>query len=236
MGGMNITLSPDLDLTYPLAATGRLALPGTDSSQRAGKGSQVPYRRVPLVQGTPAWLEWRSHGIGASDAPTLMGENPFATRDWLMRNKLANGTPRPGKGRRAGDNRMALGVSLEPEARAYYCRTVGERLEPVCLESTERPWLRASLDGLSAEGDRVVEIKCGQAAYAHTVLTGQPPEYYYGQLQHVLAVTGLSAIDFVCYFPPLSPICITIQRDDGYIEQLLRKEEAFWNELTRRRA
>ena len=131
---------------------------------------------------------------------------------------------------------MALGLRLEPEARAYYGRTVGEGVEPVCLESTERPWLRASLDGLSAEGDRVVEIKCGRGAYWRTAQTGQPPEYYYGQLQHVLAVTGLSAIDFVCYFPPESPICVSIQRDDAYIAELLKKEEAFWNELTRRRA
>ena len=34
---------------------------------------------VRLTQGTAEWLEWRNNGIGASDAPTIMGENPWIT-------------------------------------------------------------------------------------------------------------------------------------------------------------
>jgi len=37
----------------------------------------MPYQEVDLIQNTPEWEEWRFTGIGASDAPAIMGENRF---------------------------------------------------------------------------------------------------------------------------------------------------------------
>ena len=39
----------------------------------------LPYKIIILQQGTFKWLEWRSQGIGASDAPAIMGANPINT-------------------------------------------------------------------------------------------------------------------------------------------------------------
>jgi predicted phage-related endonuclease len=91
--------------------------------------------------------------------------------------------------------------------------------------------MRASLDGLSADGQHVIEIKCGRAAYWRTATTGRPPAYYVAQLQHILAITGLPEIHFVCHFPPLQPICLMIERDDAYIAKLVQAEEEFWSGL-----
>ena len=37
----------------------------------------LPYTIIDFEQGTSKWLHWRHEGIGASDAATVMGENPW---------------------------------------------------------------------------------------------------------------------------------------------------------------
>lgn len=154
-----------------------------------------------------------------------MGETPYKIASELLREKLM------GEVRKVDTPQVALGVALEPKARRAYCQSSGAAVEPACVQSKRHPWLRASLDGLSEDGQRVIEIKCGRAAYWRTATTGQPPTYYRAQLQHILAITGLPTIDFICDFPPLEVICLTIERDERYIEQLLEKEAAFWSKL-----
>jgi putative phage-type endonuclease len=188
-----------------------------------------PYTVVDLDQRSPLWLQWRLEGIGASDAPTIMGESPYRSRQALLREKTC-GECEPENGY------MSRGVALEPVARRHYERLVGVRVKPVCLQSTAYGWLRASLDGLSTDGSRVVEIKCGQAAYRLASTTGQPPGYYVGQLQHILAVTGLPEIDFVCYLPGRPVVHLPVPRDEGYIRSLLAAEREFWALVLRERA
>lgn len=185
-----------------------------------------PYEIIELIQGTREWLAWRRTGIGASDAPTIMGENPWKDPHQLLREK--RGVPREG-----GQNEaMRRGTRLEPEARKCYENRVGFSVSPVCLQSTLHQWLRASLDGLSSGGSSVVEIKCGESVYRKTASSRRAPTYYYGQLQHILAVTGLGSIDFWCYLPRRSPVLVPVARDDNYIERLLDAEAQFWQQVT----
>lgn len=188
-------------------------------------GLNRPYSIVSLTQGTKEWLEWRHQGIGASEAPTIMGENPWKWPDQLRIEKkraVREGTQ---------NEAMATGTALEPVARAHYCSTVGMVVEPACLQSLEHDWLRASVDGITADGQRVVEIKCGQSVYRKTAGSRRAPDYYYGQLQHILAITGLPVIDFLCFFPPNPPLLIEVRRNDAYIQKLLAAEKAFWQRL-----
>jgi len=181
------------------------------------------YTRITLQQGTPAWREWRRQGIGASDAPTIMGENPYKSRMALLSER------RLPDHKDALNQAMAVGIKLEPHARLHFFQTTGISMEPACVQNSTRDWLRASVDGLSSNGDRVLEIKCGRSAYQRTYQTGSPPHYYYGQLQHVLAVTGLDYIDFLCFLPPCKPIHLTVKRNEEYIERLLEAHLEFWN-------
>ena len=41
-----------------------------------------------LEQGSAEWLDWRRGVIGASDAATIMGENPWASARRLLEEKL----------------------------------------------------------------------------------------------------------------------------------------------------
>jgi putative phage-type endonuclease len=184
-----------------------------------------PFHVVDLEQGSEAWHAWRRQGIGASDAPTIMGENPFKSLSSLLREKRA---PVRDRSQSAA---MAIGTQLEPVARQAYVERTGRMVEPACLQSTSHDWLKASLDGLAAGHDAVVEIKCGQSAYRIATQTGAVPPYYFGQLQHILAVTGLDAIDFWCYWPGHLPLLIEVPRDDVYITLLLQRERDFWNQI-----
>jgi len=178
-------------------------------------------------QGTREWLEWRHKGIGASDAPVVMDENPWKTVDALLRDKC-------GQVKESRQNAaMARGTRLEPEARRAYIEKTGNQVFPACLQSNQYDWLRASVDGISADGSRAVEIKCGDSAYAHTEACGSPPDYYYGQLQHIMAVAGLASIDFWAYLPEYGGILVPVQRDSQYIERMVLAEYEFWEQVQR---
>ena len=153
------------------------------------------YTVIQLQQGTVEWHEWRSNGIGASDAPAIMAENPWKNASLLMSEKL--GTAK----KFAGNAATARGTALEPEARKRYELVRNVRVEPACLQSVRYEWQRASVDGLELNGSAVVEIKCGESVYKKTAATRQVPFYYVGQLQHILAVTGLPCIDFFVIYP-----------------------------------
>jgi len=183
------------------------------------------YKTVELVQGTPEWRLWRDGGIGASDAPTIMGENPWCRPDRLLLEKV-------GKVRGfAGNALTARGAALEPHARMHYETLRRIKVAPRCLQSERMEWMRASVDGLSEQGNVVVEIKCGDSAYQRTTRSRQVPEYYVGQLQHILAVTGLPEIDFFCWLPEMPPITLCVKRDERYIARMIKVEKEFWRKV-----
>ena len=186
--------------------------------------TNMSYTIVNLQQGTTAWLEWRAKGIGASDAPVIMGENPWKSASQLLQEKCGGKAPR----RNAA---MVRGTALEPEARRSYETKVGICVVPACLQSVRYEWLRASVDGLATDGSIVVEIKCGESVYRESSRSQAVPDYYYGQLQHILAITNHRSIDFYCYLPKRPEVHLRISRDDSYIKRLLEAESLFWQKI-----
>jgi len=195
-----------------------------DTPSRDSEVESFQYRIVDVTQGTRAWLSWRNQGVGASDAPAIMGENPWKSRAHVLKEKLSGQSFSPNKA-------MAWGTALEPEARNRYQQLTGIVVRPVCLQSTRFDWLRASVDGLARDGTSAVEIKCGKSVYDHASSTHQVPRYYFGQLQHILAVTGLSRIDFWCYLPGRPEVRLCVDRNDNYIQRLIEAEQRFWQEF-----
>jgi len=188
----------------------------------------MSYTIVNLQQGTKEWLEWRSQGIGASDAPTIMGENPWKSAAYLLQEKCGGKTYSPNAA-------MARGTALEPEARKCYETKVGILVVPACLQSLKYEWMRASVDGLATSGTAVVEIKCGESVYREASTSRAVPDYYYGQLQHILSITNLQSIDFYCYLPEWPEVLLCIPRDDSYIKRLINAEYMFWQKIRKNR-
>ncbi len=180
---------------------------------------------IPLVERTPEWWAWRRGGIGSADAAIVLGQHRSRTAESLLREKQ---NPPADPPRSFARERSA---AMERQARRHYCRTTGLTVVPTCVQSLARPWQRASLDGLSADGLHAVEIKCGKSNYDSVVSRGQPAAHHLPQLQHILAVTGLPAVDFWCFCPPRPPLRLSIARDEAYLARLLAAEEAFWRRL-----
>jgi putative phage-type endonuclease len=178
-----------------------------------------------LEQGTDAWRNWRKKVIGASDAPTIMGENPWSESDYLLREKL--GRVAEFKGNAA----TREGNALEGEARRKASAYLGIHFDPSIIQDGFHPFLAASLDGVSEDASYILEIKSGVKSYAHTQRTGQPPEYYYAQLQHILMISGLESLYYASYRPHEELIVLEIGRDDPYIEHMLESEIRFVKKL-----
>ncbi len=191
---------------------------------------------VALTQGSADWLRWRHDGIGASDAPALMGQNPWRSPQALFAEKVA--PPRYGFARPArvapvvadlfGAAPVREDNGLEAQARRLYRQQHGSDVAPHCLVSVERPWQRASLDGIDLAAGRLLEIKCGSATYAEVARSGRVPGHYVGQLQQTLAVTGWDSIDFWVWLPGRPPLLIPERRDEVYIDALNTRGADFW--------
>ena len=178
---------------------------------------------VDLEQGTPQWLAWRRAGIGASEAPVIMGLSPWCTPTllWLRKRGLAP--------EQASNPRMARGHALEPIARTRYELMRNEIMTPAIAESREFSFIRASFDGLSLSGDLVLEIKCPGERDHTTALNGTVPQKYIPQIMQQLYVAEADVCDYVSYDGINAPVILRVNRDQPYIDRLVDELQRFWD-------
>jgi len=196
-----------------------------NNSSWANISNNQGYKIINLTQGSKEWLKWRSKGIGGSDVPTIMGENPWKSRNYLIQEKLGN------KKIWGGNQATSQGQKYEPIIRAQIEKDLGLSIIPLCIQSRKNRWMRASLDGITHKGDKVIEIKFGKKVYSHVHQNNAPPEYHNGQLQHIIHLTGLDAIDYYCGAIDQPTIHLSIKKDELYIEKMLENEHLFIKEL-----
>ena len=181
-----------------------------------------------LEQGSREWHAWRKGVIGASDAPKIMGENPWGSRSSLLDEKL--GLVREFQ----GNAKTREGNSLEGDARKSLETKFKIKLKPTIVQDSKEPFLAASLDAISRDHENLFEIKAGVKAYEHTKMTNSVPDYYIGQLQHMLMVTEMESLTYAVYRPDKPLLTLEIYRNDGYIKRLRKKEKEFVQELVNR--
>ena len=175
-----------------------------------------------LQQNTPEWHVWRQQGLGASDAPVIMGEAAFKTPRMLWSIKTGRVQEEaPGPAARRGRG-------LERVARLAYEREVGIQMEPLCLVHDQLEWMRASLDGLSFDGSTVLEIKCPtNVRDQDAAKAGSVPPHYYAQLQHQLEVARAEELHYWSFDGSMGSL-VRVRPDGDYLKRLLDAEAAFW--------
>jgi putative phage-type endonuclease len=181
-----------------------------------------------LKQNTPEWHRWRLEGIGASDAPVVMGEAPFRTRRflWSVKTGLAKESAVGPAARR--------GRALEHTARSAYERYTGIQIKPLCLVHDGLKWMRASLDGLSFDGTIALEVKCPWGNRDRAALReGRIPHHYYAQVQHQLEVLGVEELHYWS-FDGRAGTLVKVRHDREYVAKLLEAETAFWLRVVER--
>ena len=138
---------------------------------------------VKLVQGSPEWHAHRAQYRNASETAIVMGESPWQTPYQLW--ELRSGRRQP-----EVNAAMARGTALEPQARAAYEQLTGNVMQPLVLVEGD---YSASLDGLTFEGDLLLEIKCPvkgkESVLWQQVARGEIPAHYRWQLEHQFLVS-----------------------------------------------
>lgn len=184
-------------------------------------------KEIYLEQGTDDWLAWRSGRAfvdifgeihSAIDGPRITatagsvcgGHSPFATPHELWGEMLGL------RKRQVANFVMLRGSAMEPKARKAYTDFVGEEYEALCIQSTDTPWIAASLDGVDLLRTRGVEIKCPMSEATHDLARlGEVPIYYRDQIlwQMLASDNQIKEIDYFSFAPKIGfadPITVQI--------------------------
>ncbi len=173
-------------------------------------------------QGTSDWLEMRQNFLGSSDSPIIMEASPFKTLNELWEEKLGlRATVVPNAA-------MQRGLDLELHAREEFEKMTGIVTFPRVIFHPTIDYLVASLDGMSEDGEHIVEIKCPGKVDHALALKGKVPDKYIPQLMHQLEVSGLDMIHYFS-FDGEKGVVIKVKRDQAYIDVMLEKEREFWD-------
>jgi len=167
------------------------------------------------------WLEERKKGIGGSDAPVVLGLNPWKSRMDLWLEKT-------GQYEEQVDNEaMYWGRTLEDVVAREFCQRTGKKVRRRndILYHPELPFVLASVDRLVVGEKAGLECKTVNAFYQDD---GTCPPMYYAQVQHYMFVTGYPLWYVAVLAGGQRFYIYEVPRSEEYIEQLLTEEAVFW--------
>ncbi len=178
---------------------------------------------VDLQQGTPEWLDFRKKHIGASDAPIIMNESPWKTKNKLWKEKLGleNGS--------FSNRAMERGIRLEPKARQRYMEMVEVEVFPAVVRSLENDFMMASYDGLSKDCKKIAEIKCPGKKDHELAKNGIVPQKYRYQLVQQMYLVKVDSIDYFSYNDDDDVALVPVRYEEIMGTSLLNEEKKFWN-------
>lgn len=199
------------------------------------------------------WLVWRHGGIGSSDVPAIMNVSRFKTRDQLLVEKSTGVKSEDTTNKFIKDR----GNNVEKYVREFLEKEHGMPLQPFSCYHSSFPFMRASLDGGTADREIIIEIKLlssqntaklntqaeGYIKWMDAKERGIVPKDYYPQIQHQLYVTGAKYCWFIGYkeirgeyFINNDKLAIVeVAPDKDYIESMAFQEFKFWFEVERLR-
>jgi putative phage-type endonuclease len=186
------------------------------------------------------WLERRRAGIGGSDAPAILGLSPW-------KSPLALWAEKTGLVQEPNLEELEYiewGHILEEPIAARYVKVTGRSLiDPgrfAIRTDPDRPWMHCTIDREveiapsepPKDGPGDLSIK-NAGAYKAKDWEEEPPLLYQVQLQHELAVTGLSWGSFAVLIGGNKFHWCDVPRNGRFISYLIEKEEEFWDRVQR---
>lgn len=137
-----------------------------------------------IKQGTEEWHIFRSNHFTASDAPAMMGESPYKTRNELLREKSFGVVAEVDSATR---RRFDDGHRFESLARPLAEEIIGAELYPVVGSNGK---FAASFDGLTLLEDICFEHKTMNEKIIECKTANELPIHYRIQMEHQLMVSG----------------------------------------------
>lgn len=177
---------------------------------------------IDLVQGSNEWLEWRKGIITATDAASIMGENPWCSAYKCWQRKLGL-IPEEKE-----NHFMRRGKEDEPIAREMFMQETGIEVFPACIQSEYNDVMGASLDGLSIDHKCIVEIK----SQSFDKIINGVPKHHYHQIQHQLLCTDgiVEKCFYVSYWGGNIKI-LEVVVNPFWINEYLKKMNEFFNNI-----
>lgn len=182
---------------------------------------------IDLQQDSKEWLEWREKGVTASDIPIILGLSPYKTiwQLWAEKTGVINVPDL------SGNPNVRKGIKLEDEARQYAENRYKTVLLPVCAESIEFPFLRASFDGVD-EDDIPHEFKVPsdkvwdeiQANRTHS----STYKMYEAQVLAQCVVANVSTGKLVFFKQDNQPLDFTVSLSQAMRLEIIDKAMEFW--------
>jgi putative phage-type endonuclease len=148
-----------------------------------------------LIQGSDDWLAYRKQMVTASEMASVMNKSPYKSALQLYNSKVNSELEQT-------SFQMLRGQTLEPVARRMFEQITDTMYPAEVVVSDEHPFLMASLDGLNAHRNEIIEIKYQGKDNHLALLTSKfIPEHYMIQVQTQLLVTGCARCAFISYNP-----------------------------------
>lgn len=182
------------------------------------------------------WLAARQHGLGASQSAIVLDSSPWGSKFQLW-GELTGLVERTSGETEA----QKWGLRLERAVADGYIEECGGSLidlgRHTILRSAKHPWLTCTLDYVhhhDSHALRVLEVKTAHASREQE-WADEPPLHYLVQVQHQLAVTGLRQAVIACLLGGQRLVWHVVDRNDAFIEVLVRETKAFWDLVVARK-
>jgi len=193
---------------------------------------------IDVSQRSDGWIEERMGSVGASEVFDATAKQKsgkyYAKRDELLYKKLVERIGIQNSGYVSSS--MRHGIETEASARTAYEFAQNVTVKEVGIFRHNRLRAHASPDGVLANSNIGLEVKCPQS-YTHlrTLMTGEIPENYLYQIMWQICCAGMDAVDYVSYdprFPVKSQLFIKrVHRDNEMIAEMESEVEKFLSEL-----
>jgi putative phage-type endonuclease len=182
-----------------------------------------------MEQRSPEWFKARQGRITGSAVGAILGLSPFAKSDDVMRRMVRDyhGLPTEFTGNVATE----WGTQNEAGAIIEYEMMTGRSVYPATFVAKDE-WLGASPDGYIGEAG-LIEVKC-PFGLRHNFApvpfkTAKMQLHYYAQMQIQMFVTDCQWCDF-WQWTPNDTALERVNRDDKYIEMIMRPLRMFYEE------
>lgn len=182
-----------------------------------------------LEQGTQEWLDWRRSRRMASETPFVMGVSPYGSANKIRKDKQ-------GISKGFQNKAMAYGHEQEEYAREHY-EAGHTGMVPMVVEDDDGIYA-ASLDGISVDGTRIIEIKSPYKGIDSdrwkSAIVGKVLIYDFLQVQHQLMVSGADSCDFIVWVPDQDMQIINVKAEPAEWEKIREAWDEFWPTIEER--
>lgn len=141
------------------------------------------YYALDAPQGSKEWLDGRNYRVTASKCGVLNGSERYDTPDSYLMKICGLVPPDP------VNHHMIRGTMMEPHIRRWFIETYELKVEEVGLCVPKwNPYIGGSPDGLLADGEGMIEIKCPERMPDMNRINTE----HFDQMQLCMAILGRS--------------------------------------------